>query len=239
MRRTHATACAGHVLRVSALLELLLASSPPPPPSSPPHLPLFILLPKSCASEASFYAFDACAASHVIILGIRMINWSQLCAAQVNRPLWQLQQADYGCCLFAVTALPLHRVATCARSVRCPLLVSNTLPQVVSFACAAVYSGLWCWRWATDGVKNRLWPQLGVFSGLVCLGSVAGAVAWGARMQSFVYYYDISAPGATRQQYLPHPCNISLAYQPTPPQVLLLRCLLCPMVCNLPCALRP
>ena len=112
--------------------------------------------------------------------------------------------------------------------------------QTMSFALAALYSGLWLRRWATDGVKNRLWPQLGVFSGLVCLGSVAGAVAWGARMQSFVYYYDISAPGATRQQYLPHPYNISLAYQPTLlPQVLLLRCILCQMVRNLPCALRP
>ena len=138
---------------------------------------------------------------------IHMVNWSLLCTAQVDRPLWQLQQADYGCCLFAVTTLPLHRAVTCARK---GAFSTNRRPprfthaaQVVSFACAAVYSGLWCWRWARDGVKNRLWPQLGVFSGLVCLGSVAGAVAWGMRMQSFVYYYDRSTPGVTRQQYLP------------------------------------
>jgi len=36
---------------------------------------------------------------------IYMVNWSQACTAQVNRPLWQLQQANYGGCLFAVSAL--------------------------------------------------------------------------------------------------------------------------------------
>ena len=34
-----------------------------------------------------------------------MVNWSQACAAQESRPPWQLQQADYGGCLFAVSAL--------------------------------------------------------------------------------------------------------------------------------------
>jgi hypothetical protein len=34
-----------------------------------------------------------------------MVNWSQACTTQVNRPMWQLQQANYGGCLFAVSAL--------------------------------------------------------------------------------------------------------------------------------------
>ena len=34
-----------------------------------------------------------------------MVNWSQACTAQLNRPLWQLQQANDGGCLFVVSAL--------------------------------------------------------------------------------------------------------------------------------------
>ena len=34
-----------------------------------------------------------------------MVDWPLACAAQANRPLWQLQQANYGGCLFAVSAL--------------------------------------------------------------------------------------------------------------------------------------
>jgi hypothetical protein len=29
--------------------------------------------------------------------------WSKACSAQYNRPLWQLQQADYGGIIFAVS----------------------------------------------------------------------------------------------------------------------------------------
>jgi hypothetical protein len=34
-----------------------------------------------------------------------MVDWSQLCTQQRNRPLWQKQQANYGGCTFAVRAL--------------------------------------------------------------------------------------------------------------------------------------
>ena len=47
-------------------------------------------------------------------------------------------------------------------------------------------------------MKNRMWGQLGWFSGLVCVGSLLGAVSWGANMQSFTFLYE---PYATRQQY--------------------------------------
>ena len=61
---------------------------------------------------------------------------------------------------------------------------------------------MWLLRWATDGVKNRMWGQLGWFSGLVCVGSVVGAVAWGAIMQGYVLYFESSEPGLTaRQRY--------------------------------------
>ena len=45
-----------------------------------------------------------------------------------------------------------------------------------------------------------MWGQLGLFSGMVCLGSVAGAVAWSAAMQKNSFFYEASAPGVTRQQ---------------------------------------
>ena len=45
-----------------------------------------------------------------------------------------------------------------------------------------------------------MWEQLGWFSGLVCAGSVAGAVAWGAFMQSSALDYEANAPTATTQQ---------------------------------------
>ena len=73
--------------------------------------------------------------------------------------------------------------------------------QTMSFALAALYSGLWLRRWATDGVKNRMWPQLGWFSALVCAGSVAGAVAWSAQMlNSNLYWESIDASAGTQQQ---------------------------------------
>ena len=34
-----------------------------------------------------------------------MVNWSQACADKRSLHLWQLQEANYGGCLFAVSAL--------------------------------------------------------------------------------------------------------------------------------------
>ncbi len=48
-----------------------------------------------------------------------MVNWSQLCAAQLNRPLQQLQQANYGSSIFAVSAVV--RVC-CVRALRVLLM---------------------------------------------------------------------------------------------------------------------
>jgi hypothetical protein len=33
-----------------------------------------------------------------------MVNWSNACTTQLDRPMWQLQQANYGGGLFAVSA---------------------------------------------------------------------------------------------------------------------------------------
>jgi hypothetical protein len=45
-----------------------------------------------------------------------------------------------------------------------------------------------------------MWVQLGWFSGLVCAGSVAGAVAWGARMPAFALFFEARAPDVIPQK---------------------------------------
>jgi len=60
---------------------------------------------------------------------------------------------------------------------------------------------MWFGRWATDRVKNRMWPQLGWFSGLVFAGSVAGAVAWVAEMQSNTFEFESTSLGVTSQRF--------------------------------------
>ena len=56
---------------------------------------------------------------------------------------------------------------------------------------------MWCFRWARAGGFEGAWRQLGLFSGMVCVGSVAGAVAWGVNMQALVLFYE---PAVSRRQ---------------------------------------
>ena len=46
-----------------------------------------------------------------------------------------------------------------------------------------------------------MWPLLGRFSGFMCIGSLAGAVAWGTIMQSNDLYYDAEVPTSSCQQF--------------------------------------
>ena len=62
--------------------------------------------------------------------------------------------------------------------------------QIVSFGVAALYSGMWCFRWARAGGLEGAWGQLGLFSGMVCVGSVVGAVAWAAFVQRHAFLYE-------------------------------------------------
>ena len=64
-------------------------------------------------------------------------------------------------------------------------------------------------RWAKIYAKNfglagedRIWPGLGWFSGLMCVGSMAGAVSWGAYMQAHALEYEGSAATLALQQVL-------------------------------------
>ena len=72
---------------------------------------------------------------------------------------------------------------------------------MVSFATAGVYSGMWWLRWSRHGASDKMWPLLGWFSCLMCVGSVAGCVAWGAASQSNAIYWEAYEPGSTRVQF--------------------------------------
>jgi hypothetical protein len=72
---------------------------------------------------------------------------------------------------------------------------------MVSFATAGVFSGVWWLRWARHGASDNMWPLLGWFSGLLCVGSVAGCVAWGAATQSNSVFFELFEPGITRVQF--------------------------------------
>ena len=72
--------------------------------------------------------------------------------------------------------------------------------QIVSFGVAALYSGMWCLRWARAGGLDGAWGQLGLLSGMVCMGSVAGAGVRVALMQTNVHYYEANVPGVIPQQ---------------------------------------
>jgi len=60
---------------------------------------------------------------------------------------------------------------------------------------------MWWLRWGRHGASDKMWPLLGWFSGLMCVGSVAGCVAWGAATQSNALYWEEFEPGNTRVQY--------------------------------------
>ncbi len=82
--------------------------------------------------------------------------------------------------------------------------------QIASFALTALFSGFWFVLWARPKLwtstkkesvgwdQKRIWGKLGWFSGLVCAGSMAGAVAWYAQMKFNDLYYEANAPGITR-----------------------------------------
>ena len=59
---------------------------------------------------------------------------------------------------------------------------------------------MWWLRWTRHGASDKMWPLLGWFSGLMCVGSVAGCVAWGAATQSNALYWEEFQPATKRVQ---------------------------------------
>ena len=81
-----------------------------------------------------------------------------------------------------------------------PLVSCPRVVQIVSFALAALYSGLWWWRWFRSGAESKMWPQLGLFSGVMCVGSIVGTVAWASNMVSFALYFEYRATNVNSQE---------------------------------------
>ena len=76
--------------------------------------------------------------------------------------------------------------------------------QIVSFGVAALYSGIWCLRWARAGELEGAWHwgQLGLLSSMVCVGSVAGTVAWAAFMRNHDFSYEANVAALPKQNTL-------------------------------------
>ena len=73
--------------------------------------------------------------------------------------------------------------------------------QVVVFSVAALHSGSCCLRWVVAGGEERIMRErLGLFSGLVCVGSVAGAVSWGTQMFYQILLYESNGASLSSQQ---------------------------------------
>jgi hypothetical protein len=64
---------------------------------------------------------------------------------------------------------------------------------------SAVYSGIWLRRWFKNGEEYRMWRLLGWFSGLVCLGSVTGTMAWISQMQTNALFFIGHDDGVSKQ----------------------------------------
>ncbi len=131
--------------------------------------------------------------------------WSKACSAQADRPLWQHHQANYGSSIFTVSicassclAARSRSIACCTSCLRAPL---TRVMQIVSFVVAALYSGMWFLRWARAGAEEQMWAQLGWFSSMICVGSVTGTIAWGARLQYLAFYYESHVSSNTIQQH--------------------------------------
>jgi len=77
-----------------------------------------------------------------------------------------------------------------------------THAQVAAFCVSAVVSGTMFLRWWRMELEDRprVWELYGWFSGLMCLGSVFGALTWGAWMVVLVPIFKILTPGLTNAQ---------------------------------------
>ena len=84
-----------------------------------------------------------------------MFNWAEACETQLKRTLLQLQRNNYGGCLFAMRLLYILLRTPYSAVMRVRL-------QITSFVVAALYSGMWWWRWAQNVVTFWMVQRVGV-----------------------------------------------------------------------------
>ena len=87
---------------------------------------------------------------------------------------------------------------------------SDSCSQITLYGLAAVMSGICCglqrrlllWRrrgWEVVG--DRIWEHLGTYSGWMCAGCAAGAVAFAIRMHSEIFHFESGYGIQDRQKY--------------------------------------
>jgi hypothetical protein len=132
-------------------------------------------------------------------------SWSKLCEAAQDRPLLEQRNDLYawggilvGCRLLPIITKQPGSVtlflATNASLLSLALFCFDNLSlslQVSSFAVCAVVQAVAFFRWHKQDyeAKQRDWPERGWFTGLACIGTFMGALAYGARIGHLNYNY--------------------------------------------------
>ena len=86
--------------------------------------------------------------------------------------------------------------------------------QGTAFALCAVASGYMLRRWwrLDDSDRARIWKRYGLFCGLLCCGSCAGAVCFPAFAQFLVNYYASERPAFTSSVVVNGPQDFEAAF---------------------------
>lgn len=127
-----------------------------------------------------------------------MPSWSKACsAALIDEPLQTLLQKLYIVGSILVSHTPVQQLRfTCHRlqNLVTPTVISRgsfLRPQVFCFLMSAIFQGISFFRWRrrTDAEKQQGWRHYGWFTGLCFVGSVAGAIAFAARIAQLSQNY--------------------------------------------------
>jgi hypothetical protein len=70
---------------------------------------------------------------------------------------------------------------------------------ISAFCISALASGFLHVKWwlMNDAAKGKVWRMYGPFTGLMCIGSVFGCVAWSANMRFVAYYLPVMLANAS------------------------------------------
>ncbi len=131
------------------------------------------------------------------------------CHAAYSRPLTDRQQADYiansvavsaGLGSSAARALSGYRTTRCQPD-SCSQVFLYGLAAVISAICYGLQHRLLLWRrrgWEVVG--DRIWKHLSTYSGWMCAGCFAGAVAFAVDFRAHSLNYEKKVPGNSERQ---------------------------------------
>jgi len=81
-------------------------------------------------------------------------------------------------------------------------MIDRLSVQVAAYCLSTLGSGTMFVRWwrLQEDDRRRVWLLYGWFCGLMCVGSVFGAVAWAVWMQFLLAFFSVTTPGFTQAQ---------------------------------------